>query len=232
VFVNCHAVGDYLNSTWRVPTRRIQVCHNGFEEQEFHPYHRSRPVQLADASVVIGTVAVLREEKNLATLIDAFAQVAPVVRRAKLLIVGSGPMRPLLERRVQELNLGEACMFEAASNTPAQWMRAIDIFVLPSRSEAFPNAVLEAMACGCCPVASRIGGVPELIRHNERGVLFEAGNTRELADALCNLALDSNRREALACAACVFVRRHLTIEAAASRLAGIYKQLLEQEGYV
>lgn len=230
VFVNCHAVADNLTASWQISAQRIQVCHNGFEELEFHPNHRSRPVQLADASTVIGTVAVLREEKNLITLVEAFAQVAKVDRLARLLIVGSGPMRPLLERRVEVLNLISACVFEDASNTPAQWMRAIDIFVLPSRSEAFPNALLEAMACGCCPVASRVGGIPELIQHNERGVLFQAGNTQELADALCGLALDRNRREALASAASSFVRQNLTIEIAASRLADIYRQLLQHSG--
>ena len=180
MFVNCHAVADNLTASWQISAQRIQVCHNGFEELEFHPNHRSRPVQLADASTVIGTVAVLREEKNLITLVEAFAQVAKVDRLARLLIVGSGPMRPLLERRVEVLNLISACVFEDASNTPAQWMRAIDIFVLPSRSEAFPNALLEAMACGCCPVASRVGGIPELINIMSAGYCSKRAIRRSL----------------------------------------------------
>ena len=105
-------------------------------------------------------------------------------------------------------------------------MRALDVFVLPSRSEAFSNALLEAMACGCCPVGSRIGGTPELIRHGERGFLFESGNLRQLVDALVELARNPGLRRNMGAAAAAFVERNLTIEIASERLAGIYRTLL------
>jgi len=230
LFVNCQAVADYLISNWRVPAQRIRVCHNGFEEEEFHPEDRTRPEMLTDASVVIGTVAVLREEKGLMTLVDAFAQVRRIDPRARLLIVGDGPMKPALAGRTRDLGIDEACFFENATRTPANWMRAIDLFVLPSRSEAFPNALLESMACGCCPVASRIGGIPELIHHGQNGVLFESGNAQELAEVLCSLANDRLKRQTLAHAATLFAHEHLTIDRAAARLASIYKDLLFRRG--
>ena len=93
VFVNCQAIAEHLAEDWKVPRKRIHVCYNGCETREFHPNGRARPPQLEDASVVIGTVAVLREEKNLPMLIDAFAELAGVDARARLLMVGSGPLK-------------------------------------------------------------------------------------------------------------------------------------------
>jgi L-malate glycosyltransferase len=225
-FVNCQATAGDLASRWHVPRSRIHVCYNGFETGEFHPHNRRRPAQFADASVVIGTVALLRAEKNLPLLIEAFARVRSVDPKARLLIVGSGPLKAELQHQTRQLDIAQSCVFEEATTTPATWMRAIDIFVLPSRSESFSNALLEAMACGCCPVGSRVGGTPELISHGERGLLFESDNVDELSDALCTLVLDPPRYQAMARAASRFAHEHLTIEIAASRLASIYTNVL------
>ena len=65
-----------------------------------------------------------------------------------------------------------------------QWLSAFDIFVLPSRTEAFSNALMEAMACGCCVIASDVGGNPELVRDKETGLLFPPGDTGALTGAL------------------------------------------------
>lgn len=228
LFVNCRAVADDLVLKWKVPIDRIYLCHNGFESHEFHPDGRKRPAQLADGSVVIGTVAVLREEKNISLLIEAFAQVRSIDRRAYLLIVGDGPMKPALEQQARDMNIADACIFQEATPNPASWMRSMDVFVVPSRSEAFPNALLEAMACGCCPVASSVGGIPELVHDGQSGLLFKAGDVQQLADALCTLARDPVRCERMAHEAVRFVSEHLTIDVAASRLAFIYKDLLRQ----
>ncbi|HMK30976.1 MAG TPA: glycosyltransferase family 4 protein [Terriglobales bacterium] len=229
-FVNCQAMAEELAGSWNVSRNRIHVCYNGFEPEEFHANNRVRPPHLADASVVIGTVALLRPEKNLPMLIEAFARVREADPQARLLIVGSGPLKGELERRIQDLNLASACILQEASSTPAEWMRAMDIFVLPSRMEAFSNALLEAMACGCCPVGSRVGGTPELIRHGERGILFEPGNGEQLAEALRTLLLDPGLRRRMAQAAARFAHESLTIDIAASRLASIYRDLLRQRG--
>ena len=226
VFVNSHAAANELASRWHVPRTRIHVCHNGFEPAEFHPRGRKRPASLADASVVIGTVAVLREEKRLDLLLAAFAEVYTIDPRARLVIVGDGPMKADLIAQAERLGLGEACRFEAATPAPADWMRAIDVFVLCSRSESFPNALLEAMACGCCPVGSRVGGTVELITHETTGLLFDSGDVARLTDALARVSTDGAYRSRLAEAASRFVHETLTIDIAAARLAEIYRELL------
>ena len=228
VFVNCRAVADELTNEWHVPRRKIYVCHNGYEPDQFNPRDRRRPRELADASIVVGTVAVLREEKNLALLVDAFADLLVTEPLARLVIVGSGALRVSLVSRAEQLRIERACMFVEATPTPADWMRAIDVFVLPSRTEAFSNALLEAMACGCCPVGSRVGGTPELIEDGVHGFLFAPGSRQELASVLERLARDPTRRRCMADAAAAFARDHLTIDIAAARLASIYRTVLDR----
>jgi glycosyltransferase involved in cell wall biosynthesis len=226
IYVNCFAISKYLTETWKILPNQIHVCHNGFEPDEFNPTNRQRPPHLGDASLIIGTVALLRAEKNIPILIEAFAQVHKVDPRAHLLIVGSGAVRQILLQLIEEHRIGNACTLIEASATPANWMRAIDVFVTPSRSEAFSNSLLEAMACGCCPVASSVGGLPEMITHGENGYLVEPGNLQQLADALCMLTRNPKQRLQMAEAATRFVHEHLTIDIAASRLARIYRELL------
>jgi glycosyltransferase involved in cell wall biosynthesis len=105
-------------------------------------------------------------------------------------------------------------------------MRAIDVFVLPSRSEAFSNALLEAMACGCCPVGSRVGGMPELIKHGEHGFLFNPESSDELAEQLTKLALNPELRKEMADKAVRFAFDNLTIEVASQKLASVYRDLV------
>jgi glycosyltransferase involved in cell wall biosynthesis len=171
-------------------------------------------------------VSVLRPEKNLGILVEGFARVHQVDGKTKLLIVGSGSLKASLVRQAAELQITDACIFQDEVANPAEWMRAIDVFVLSSISEGSPNAVLEAMACGCCPVASRVGGTPELIRDRAHGVLFESGNVDELTDALVTLVRHPEERRKVAENAANFVREHMTIQQACTRLAGIYRRLL------
>ena len=107
---------------------------------------------------MIGTVCALRPEKGVDTLIRAFAKMQSP--NTALVLVGSGPEEPKLRALAKELAV-ENCHFEAATSEVAQWLSATDIFVLPSRSEALSNALMEAMSCGCCPMATRVGGNPE-----------------------------------------------------------------------
>lgn len=135
-------------------------------------------------------------------------------------------MRGALEARAEVLGIRHACMFEGATATPARWLRAMDVFVLPSRFEAFSNALLEAMACGCCPIGSNVGGTPELIEHDVRGLLFESEDLDGLTRALERVVLDPDQRARFSDAAASFVQQHLTIEHQSARLAEIYRTVL------
>ena len=172
----------------------------------------------------IGVVCALRPEKDLGTLIEAFAR----VRRPglRLLIVGSGSMLANLRLQAAASGLAGDCTFVPATGDVAQWLRAIDIFVLPSRSEALSNSLLEAMACGCCPVASRVGGTPELIRHGKNGMLFEAGDVEGLSSVLETLVELRVLREQLA-ARSALTAQQFSIGASARCMEEIYTELIE-----
>ena len=105
----------------------------------------------------------MRPEKRIDWLLEAFADVSRTQPGLRLVLVGSGPETPRLLELRDRLGLREICHLEPTQPNAADWMRGIDIFVNASSIESFPNAVLEAMACGCCVIGSNVGGVPELL---------------------------------------------------------------------
>jgi glycosyltransferase involved in cell wall biosynthesis len=180
--------------------------------------------------MVIGVVSALRPEKGLLTLVEAFARIRRLRRNLKLAIVGSGPMLEALRSRAQELSITADCLFQPATIEVAAWLRAIDIFVLPSHSEGLSNSLMEAMACGCCCVASEVGGNPELIGANARGLLFRAEDTGDLAGALQRLVSNADLRRTLAQQASQFLHARFSLASSAECMGEIYHRLLANRG--
>jgi L-malate glycosyltransferase len=220
IVVNCEFVRRHVELDEGVPSDRVRLCYNGVDLDEFQPRETPRD------SLTIGVVCALRPEKDLGTLIDAFSR----LKRPglNLLIVGSGSMLEQLRSQAQSRGLAPDCIFAPATANVAECLRSIDIFVLPSRSEALSNSLLEAMACGCCPVASRVGGNVELIRHGENGMLFEAGDVDQLCHVLEPLIEHGELRRTLAVnARCVAER--FSVGASARRMEAVYTDLIRTE---
>ena len=194
---NSRAVRDDL-VRHGVAVDRTHLCYNGVDTTVFHPTGEAPATQ---AEVVIGTICALRPEKRIDWLIDAFAQVHRQLPNARLLIVGGGPMRDMLERRAQDAGVASATRFEPATTDVPSWLRRIDVFALTSETESFPNALLEAMASGRCVVASRVGGVPEMVEDGANGLLFDKGNVGQLAAKLALAIGDGALRRSLGAAA-------------------------------
>lgn len=227
VLVNCDAIRRYMIEAEHVPARKVELCYNGVVTTEFFPDHRKRPEPLTGGSLVIGTVCVLRPEKNLPFLQEAFSRVAQLRSSLKLVIVGSGPGLDSLKENALRLGISDSSMFVPTTREVASWMRAMDIFVLPSYSEAFSNSLLEAMACGCGVIGSRVGGTPELIgTDGQRGLLFESGNLDQLTDRLALLIQNDDLRRAMGARAAAHASTNLGIDRAAAVTAGIYERLL------
>ena len=222
IVVNCEFVRRHLQINESVPAARIRLCYNGVDLEEFHACLTPRN------SLTIGAVCALRPEKDIGTLINAFA----TIRRpgVKLLIVGGGSMSGQLREQAATKGLAGDCTFVPATENVAEWLRAIDIFVLPSLSEALSNSLLEAMACGCCPVASRVGGNVELIRHGENGMLFEAGDVDQLSQVLSTLLDLRALREQLAARARCTAEK-FSIAASVRRMEEIYTELIQKSSW-
>ncbi len=197
----------------------IHVCGNGIDLDEFNSTSQSRPPW-------VGTLSVLRPEKNLGILVEAFGRIHGLYPNARLQIVGSGPLSEALARQAALCGLGDASELIGASPQPAEYFRKFRIFVLPSQSEGLSNSLLEAMACGCAVVASRVGGSKEIIRHGENGMLFDLGDADQLASTLKLLLGEEDLCRRLGEAAARTIRQQFSLSASAKRLEEIYSNHL------
>ncbi len=226
IVTNSPFCAEELTRDYGVAPNRIRLAPNGVDTERFQPGPRTAPGVLAGASLVIGTVSVLRPEKSIETLIDAFQQLAPRHPEWRLAIAGGGASEDDLRRRAAPLIDAGLCAFLPARSDVAPYYRELDLFVLPSLSEAFSNALLEAMASGVCPIASAAGGNPYILHQDQTGCLFPAGDSQALAGVLERLGTDQTRRLALAAAARQEALSLYSLSAAAGTLGRIYDEAL------
>jgi glycosyltransferase involved in cell wall biosynthesis len=229
VVVNSKAVEQHLVEKG-IRAERLYVSHNGVDISVFHPAPVARPAALRDASLVIGSVCALRSEKRLDILVEAFAKVCGLRPGMKLAILGSGGGLARIEALSESLGIRSSCHFEPARPDVVDWMRAMDVFVLSSSVESFPNALLEAMACGCAVIGSQVGGVPELITDGKTGLLFESGNAAALADRLSRLIQADELRAELGRQASNRARTEFSVQLNIARAEHLYESLLERKG--
>ena len=229
IVVNCEAIRRHLREEFSVPDARIATCYNAIDTSIFHPGPRERPDPLRGEETVVGAVCVLRAVKDIATLIEAFACVAAPHPSARMIIVGEGPEKEALRRQAAESGLSERILFVPATDNVSVWLRAIDIFVLPSTSEALSNSLMEAMASGCCVIASRVGGNPELIVDGETGLLFEPGDATGLARQLLRVLEDPRLRTRLADAGSRYITSEFPCKRSVERLERVYREKLARK---
>ena len=143
-------------------------------------------------------VGVLERYKNVDGLAEAWRSAAPRVPGARFRIVGSGSLRPVVEKLVRELPSQTTWSQTLRTEEVVGALDEATLLVLPSRSEGMGRVVVEALLRGRPVVAARVGGIPDLVRDGENGLLVEPGDTRALADALVRLLSDRAEAERLA----------------------------------
>jgi glycosyltransferase involved in cell wall biosynthesis len=227
VVANSQAAADRLMRE-RVPAHRVAVVPNGLDSLDgvdrFDGAH-VRPIGAAGTRRKVVVVANLRPEKGHDVLIDAAADILRRFPDARFEMVGGGPLLDTLIARARQRNVLHAFAFRGHCDDVRARLDAADIFVLPSRSEAFPNAVLEAMAAGLPVVASAVGGIRELIHDGETGLLVPPDNPSSLAVQICRLMETPDAGAALGAAA----RRRAVGRYSFERMVAAFEQIYVSE---
>jgi glycosyltransferase involved in cell wall biosynthesis len=227
-----HAQVEYLIRDLGHPPEKVQIIHNGVDVRRFVPVAGRDPVLAAELGVgpddpVVGIFAALRPEKDHSSLLRAFRQVLDEEPEARLLIVGDGTQRAVLEKLAAELGVAGQVVFAGARPDVPALLGLVDVVVLSSYTECFPMAVLEAMACGVPVVCSAVGGIPEMVEDGVTGRLVPPRDPAALADGLRSLLHDRDRARRFGAAARAAVEARFGLaasvrgaEAALERTAG------------
>ncbi len=178
--------------------------------------------------VVIGTVARFVPVKGLDTLLEAARQLVRHAPGTRLLLVGDGPLLPALRARAEALGIAGAVLLPGHRPDVRPYLAAMDLFVLPSLAEGLPMALLEAMAAGLPVVATRVGGIPEVVRDGVEGRLVPPGDPAALAGACLAFVGDPVARATAGASARRRVAEAYTIEATGPRYVDLYQRLLER----
>lgn len=223
-----------LFRTRQIPPPRVTVIYPGidlirFDTQERPPMVRCE-LGLPDRALVVGVVARLVVYKGHADLIAALPCILQAAPTTRLVFIGDGPAASDLRQQVHELGLAEHVHFLGARRDIPRLLRAFDVFVLPSHQEGLGLAIIEAMAAGLPVVATRVGGIPEVVVEEETGLLVEPRNPPGLAEAIIQLLTNPRTRRQMSIKGRQRVEAYFTAQRTAANLTALYCHLLQAKG--
>jgi N-acetyl-alpha-D-glucosaminyl L-malate synthase BshA len=207
----------------------IRVIPNFLDCTEYRrrpdPDLRARLCAVESCDALVMHVSNFRPVKRVDVVLDVFRVIRRSVR-ARLILVGDGPDRPGLERRVVELGLTDAVSFAGEQQSLVPWLSVADLFLLPSAQESFGLAALEAMACEVPVVASNVGGLPEIIEDGVSGFVCQADAVDAMAARGVALLTDAALRARITEAAVEVVRTRYSTELVVPLYEAAYRDVL------
>jgi len=225
------AVSDFLKREtvrdFSVPESRIEVVPNFVDTRIYRPglepCHRA--TLAPDGEKIVMHISNFRPVKRVEDVVEIFARVLGEIP-SRLVLVGDGPDLPRARVKVEELGIRDRVVFLGEYTPVQELLSCSDLFLLPSGSESFGLAALEAMACGSPVVASRVGGLPEVIMDGETGYLCEAGDIDEMAAASIKILSDDKHRKELSDAGRAFAVKHFSSECIVPQYEEYYRRIL------
>ena len=215
---------------------KITKIYSGIQLDKFHPVKSEEKDQirskwsLQKEEAVVGIVSKLWEGKGHTVLIEAFKLLKEKIKDAKLVIVGEGYLYDELFRRVGNNGLRDSVLFTGFQMDVSEIIATFDVAVLPSFFEGMGRVILEAMAMEKPIVASRVGGIPDLIDQGINGLLVRPGDARELADALERVLSDNGLAKKLGKEGRKKIKDQFSADVMVRSIEKLYRELLARKG--
>jgi glycosyltransferase involved in cell wall biosynthesis len=190
-----------------------------------------RKLRMPDTPFIVVYVGRLVRYKGLPLLLEVAADIRRDRRDVGFVLVGSGGLdlsncEDALREYVVRHGLAECVSFAGEVANVDEFLQAADVFAFPSQDDAFPLALVEAMACGLPPVTTPVGGIPEIVTHEENGLLFKPGDREQLRRSLCLLIENPGVARALGAAAARTVQQRYSTVAVSNRYRDLFLQLM------
>ncbi|MFA8438024.1 N-acetyl-alpha-D-glucosaminyl L-malate synthase BshA [Pueribacillus sp. YX66] len=206
----------------------IQTVYNFVDETTYYKRENKklkRDFQISNTEKTIIHISNFRKVKRVPDVIYTFHKISQQIE-AKLLLVGDGPDRFIVSNMIDQLGLREKVIFLGKQENVAEILSISDLLILPSEKESFGLVLLEAMACEVPVVATNIGGIPEVVIHNETGFLCEVGNIDNMANYSIKILQDEKLHAQFVQHGLKRARTHFHSEKIVNDYETIYKQIL------
>jgi len=234
IIVNAEAIKRYIIEQHGTPASKIHIVYNGVAFERFDVDNNVQAMKdelgLPLTAPVLGIVASLQPKKDHRTFFEALRIVidkAPVVQT---LVIGDGPLKNELQKRVSELGISSNVRFLGIRRDVPSLLALVDIVVLSSKREGCPNAIMEAMAARKPVVATDVGGVSELVVNGETGLVVSPQNPERLAQGILFLLHNRNKANAMGRAARKRVEQHFSASRMVDKTEELYEELLVSKG--
>lgn len=225
-----NAVREFSITIEGANPNKIETIYYGFDPADGENRLLRKEVRaefgVQDDEIVVGTVSRLIEQKGLPYGLHAFALAAERYPQARLVIIGDGPLRPLLERQARALKLGDRVRFMGWRADGARMMAGLDIFLMPSLYEGFGLVLLEAMAQSVPVIGSAVSAIPEVVVHGETGLLVPPRDVTALAEALDLLMGDVALRKHMGLMGLERLETHFSTALMVERTLALYRRLV------
>ncbi len=221
-----------------VSKNKISVIHDCADQNDYKNTDRTKArakwldhlrIDLATSNkpiTLIGIIAALTREKGHKTLLEA-AALMTADQNFKIVVAGRGPLDAALKKQVAKLRLEDKICFLGQIDNVPSLLSALDIVVLPSTSEGFGSILLDATLAGCSLVASNVGGIPEFVRPNLTGALFEPHDRAALAECLRRQIAEPTFRSQLQKNAFDLAQSEYSLEATSAKTLAVYQRLID-----
>ena len=229
-------VRDDLVGMGVAPASKFVVIRLGIElEKRVHAQpglreESRRQLGVTPDRFLVGWVGRMTGVKRVDDVLLGFVRLREQGIDAVLCLIGDGPDREGMEQRASELGVIRHCLFLGYQEEVAPYYAAFDAVMLPSANEGTPVSVIESLAAGCPVVATRVGGVPDVVNENEDGFLVEMGDVEALGDRLADLARDPELRRQMGEAGRSRILQRYAVDRLIGDVDELYRTLLETKG--